>query len=159
MAAGQITGQPPYGTDLSRNAHDGIHLVLPEGSHPVTALPAMAGTVLHYGFQTNGGPGDYSNLDISLTGSGGQQYVLTVKDMPYVKGAYHRGDPIRSGQGLGTAIGGDDVGESGLHVTLMSLATYNKYINNRFTSASRSSVPYNDLIDAAHDPRSPFRCP
>jgi YD repeat-containing protein len=160
MAAGAVTGQPPYGTDLSRNAHDGIHVLAPPGRSPVTELPAMAGSVLHYGYQTTGGPGDYSILDILMnTRIDGQQYVLTLKDMLYVKGAYHNRSPITSGENLGTVIGGDDVGESGLHVTLMSLATYNKYINGNFSSASRSSVPYNRLMDAAHDPRSPFKCP
>lgn len=114
----------------------GIHVLAPPGRLPVTALSAMAGSVLHYGYQVNGRPGDYSNLDILLsTRSGGQQYVLTLKDMPYLKGAYPNGSPITSGENLGTVIGGDDVGESGLHVTLMSLATYNKYISGNFSSA------------------------
>ena len=33
------------------NAHDGIHVEAGPGIHPVTALPAMAGRVLHAGRQ------------------------------------------------------------------------------------------------------------
>jgi hypothetical protein len=91
MAAGQITVQPPYGTDLSRNAHDGIHVLAPPGRSPVTALPAMAGSVLHYGPHRDD---KFSNLDILLdTRIDGQQYVLTLKDMLYVKGAYPNDSP------------------------------------------------------------------
>jgi len=122
----------------------------------------MAGTVIHGGRQSaneNDAGYNLSVVDILLnTHINGQRYVLTPKDMGYDNG-------IRSGRviprrDIGSVEGSaNPVGETGLHVTLMPYSTYRKYIDGRFTGASRSSVPANQLMDAARDPRSPFRCP
>jgi len=168
MAGGPMTlgpdGKPiaPFGTDPSTNSHDGIHLGAPAGTPDVDALPAMAGKVLHYGFQVDGSSEDRSILDIQLNiALKGDPLVLTFKDMFYKKGAYKLNSPITQGEVLGKiqTYGYDPIAEAGLHVTLMTLSTYNKYINGRFTSAARAKVPYNQLINAATDPRSPFKCP
>jgi RHS repeat-associated protein len=144
------------------NAHDGIHVEAGPGIHPVTALPAMAGRVLHSGrqsaYQNDVGYG-ISVVDTLLNiRIDGQQYVLTLKDMGYDTGI-HSGR-VLPGRTIGSVEGSTNpVGETGLHVTLMPYSTYRRYIDRRFTGASRSSVPVNQLMDAARDPRSPFRCP
>ncbi len=62
-----IMKNPPYGPDLTLNSHDGIHIVASKNEHNnVRTLPAMKGTVLHYGFQNDGEVGDVSVLDILL---------------------------------------------------------------------------------------------
>lgn len=153
---------PPYGTDTSTNSHDGIHIGAPNGTPDVTALPAMTGRVLHYGFQVNGSAEDRSILDIRLNiAVRGDPLVLTFKDMFYEKGAYNTRSTISAGQIIGKiqTDGYDSIAEAGLHVTLMTLSTYNRFINGRFSSASRAKVPYNLLMNAATDPKSPFKCP
>ncbi len=143
------------------NAHDGIHVEAGPGIHPVVALPAMAGRVLHAGRQS-GHPDDagygLSVVDILLnTRIDGQRYVMTLKDMAYDTGI--RRGRVTSGRIIGSVEGSaNPVGETGLHVTLMPLPIYNKHIRGRASSVSRSSVPVNQLMDAARDPRSPFRC-
>ncbi len=121
----------------------------------------MAGRVLHSGRQSadqNDAGYGLSVVDILLnTRIDGQRYVMTLKDMGYDTG-------IRSGRVTPGSIGSvegsaNPVGETGLHVTLMPYSTYRDYIDGRFSGASRSSVPTNQLMDAARDPRSPFRCP
>jgi RHS repeat-associated protein len=145
------------------NAHDGIHVEAGPGVHPVKALPAMAGRVLHAGRQS-ADPGDagygISTVDILLNVRiDGQRYVLTLKDMAF-RGGPQTGDRIPRSGVLSTAQGSSNpVGESGLHATLMSYSTYRQYIDGRYTSAARMSVPTSELMDAARDPRSPFRCP
>jgi len=164
--------EPPYGSNLNANAHDGIHIVASPGAYSVVALGAMAGKVLHYGPQNP--PKGYmesvygpmlSNLDIQLNVKiNGDWLVLTLKDMRYESGAYTPGRKINAGTILGTVTTSkdykNDMSESsGLHVTLMTLSTYNKYIKDKFSSTARASVPYTKLIDAELDPTSPFRCP
>lgn len=132
------------------------------GTHPVTALPAMAGRVLHAGRQSaNRGDAGYnlSVVDILLnTRIDGQRYVMTLKDMGYSNGI--RSGSVTPGRTIGSVEGSaNPIGETGLHVTLMPFSTYGNYVGGRFTGASRSSVPVNQLMDAARDPRSPFRCP
>jgi len=143
------------------NAHDGIHVEAGPGIHPVTALPAMAGRVLHAGPQDVVGTigHNFSVVDIVLNPRiDGQRYVMTLKDMGYDTGI--RSGRVVPGRTIGSVEGSaNPVGETGLHVTLMPLSVYNQYINGRFTGSSRSSVPVNQLMDAARDPRSPFRCP
>ena len=144
------------------NAHDGIHVEAGPGLHSVTALPAMAGGVLHAGRQSrypdDAGYG-FSVVDILLNiRIDGQRYVMTLKDMGYNTGI--RSGRVTPGRTIGSVEGSaNPVGETGLHVTLMPRSVYNQYINGRFTSGARSSVPANQLMDAARDPRSPFRCP
>lgn len=161
--------EPPYGDDLTANSHDGIHINGTPGVYTVVANDAMKGKVLHFGPQVSASeynPDVYgpmlSVLDIRLDlGLGNDPFVLTLKDMRYGSAGLVKGR-VAFGAELGevAAAGLDVSGEgSGLHVTLMTLSTYNKYINKRFSSQSRSSVPYGLLIDAARDPRSPFRCP
>lgn len=139
-----------------------MHVEAGPGIHAVTALPAMAGGVLHAGRQSRY-PDDVgyglSVVDILLnTRIDGQRYVMTLKDMGFGNGI--RSGRVTSGRTIGSVEGSaNPVGETGLHVTLMPLSIYNHYINGRFTGASRSSVPVNQLMDAARDPRSPFRCP
>jgi hypothetical protein len=122
----------------------------------------MAGGVLHAGRQSSY-PDDagygLSVVDILLnTRIDGQRYVMTLKDMGYNSGT--RSGRVTPGGTIGSVEGSaNPVGETGLHVTLMPLSVYNQYINGRFTSGARSSVPINQLMDAARDPRSPFRCP
>jgi hypothetical protein len=164
--------EPPYGSNLNANAHDGIHIVAPPGAYSVLALGAMAGKVLHYGpqnplkgyMESVYGP-MLSNLDIQLNVKiNGDWLVLTLKDMRYESGAYSPGRKINAGTILGTVTTSTDYKSntsesSGLHVTLMTLSTYNKYIKDRFSSKARASVPYTKLIDAELDPTSPFHCP
>jgi len=122
----------------------------------------MAGRVLHAGRQSsdqNDAGYGLSVVDILLnTRIDSQRYVMTLKDMGFDTG-------IRSGRTIpsrtiGSVEGSaNPVGETGLHVTLMPFSTYRRFIDGRFTGASRSSVPVNQLMDAARDPSSPFRCP
>jgi hypothetical protein len=146
----------------SGNRHDGIHVEADPGIHSVTALPGMAGSVHHAGRQ-NRDPSDagyrFSVVDIFLNiRIDGQPYVMTLKDMGYDTGI--RSGRVIPGRTIGSVEGSaNPVGETGLHVTLMPYSTYRKYIDGRFTSRARDSVPANQLMDAARDPRSPFRCP
>ena len=121
----------------------------------------MAGRVLHAGPQDVAGTigHNFSVVDILLnTRIDGQRYVMTLKDMGYDTGI--RSGRVTPGRTIGSVEGSaNPVGETGLHVTLMPLSVYNQYINGRFTGSSRSSVPVNQLMDAARDPQSPFRCP
>jgi hypothetical protein len=121
----------------------------------------VAGRVLHAGPQDVVGTigHNFSVVDILLnTRIDGQRYVMTLKDMGYDTGI--RSGRVVPGRTIGSVEGSaNPVGETGLHVTLMPLSVYNQYINGRFTGSSRSSVPVNQLMDAARDPRSPFRCP
>lgn len=146
-----------------RASHDGIHVYAPPGDPAtVTALPAMAGRILHSGRQhANPLRPDHHRgiMDILLnTRINGQQYVLTLKDLIYDD--MQRSGAVRPGTVIGTVTGSANmVGESGLHVTLMSYSTYQRYIGGRQSSAARDSVPFNSLMDAARNPASPFRCP
>lgn len=121
----------------------------------------MAGNVLHAGPQGLVGTvgHNFSVVDILLnTRIDGQRYVMTLKDMGYDSGI--RGGRVIPGRTIGSVEGSaNPVGETGLHVTLMPFSTYRNYIGGRFTGTARSSVPVNQLMDAARDPRSPFRCP
>ncbi|MBK9171734.1 MAG: hypothetical protein IPM28_01830 [Chloracidobacterium sp.] len=161
-------GTPP---DTSRNDHDGVHILDPtppesgtSRQYDVFALSGMAGKVLHYGFQTN--EKVYSILDIQLNLKIGKDpLVLTIKDMVYKNDALKPGQSISPGQMLGIAVSNFDkngkVYESaGIHVTLMTLSTYRRYISaHGISAASRRSVPIKYLIDAYKDAQSPFRCP
>lgn len=132
------------------------------GNHRVTALPAMAGRVLHAGRQSSDS-GDagygFSVVDILLnTRIGGQQYVMTLKDMGYSTGI--RSGRVTAGRVIGSVEGSaNPVGETGLHVTLMTYSTYGRYIGGRPSSRGRSAVPTSQLMDAARNSASPFRCP
>ena len=144
--------------------HDGEHVLVPPGTTAnVTALPLMAGRILHSGRQT----GDltspsypYSVVDILLnTLINGQQYVMTLKDMFYdtgkLSGSVNPGDRLGSVEGH---VNPND--EAGLHVTLYPYSVYKQDIQSKgFGPAARSSVPFKSLMSAGHDPQSPFRCP
>lgn len=124
----------------------------------------MSGVVLHYGPQTE--ERLHSNLDIRLdTTANGQPLVLTLKDMQFKTGAFRPGQRIAAGQNLGLVehsfrLNGKLSEGSGLHVTLMTLSTFQSYVSRRgFSVAARRSVPSNKLIDAYKDARSPFKCP
>ncbi len=145
-----------------RAAHDGIHVYAPPGDPAaVTALPAMAGRILHSGRQSDNPrrPDHQLGLmDILLnTRINGQQYVMTLKDLNY--NDMQRGGTVRPGT-IGSVSGSADmVGETGLHVTLMPYSRYQRNIGGRPSAAARNSVPFNSLMDAARNPASPFRCP
>ncbi len=62
------------------------------------------------------------------------------------------------GNGISPMMPGSVEGNA-LHVTLMTLKTYNKYIAGRFGSTARGNVPFTKLMNAATDPNSPFKCP
>jgi RHS repeat-associated protein len=159
-----IEGNPKTGG----NIHDGPHVVPPtEGKKtPVTALPAMAGRVAHAGRQ--GGVGNdgypYSIVYIPVKGKGGEQLMLGLVDMFFDTGLNRNGQPVVAGQTIGYIQNNGN--EGGLHVNLMSMSTYQKYIvkgdggkHTPFSYKARQAVPVNLLIDAARDPRSPFKCP
>jgi RHS repeat-associated protein len=139
-------------------AHDGIHVEAGPGRHAVTALPGMAGRVLHAGHQDVRGTVGYkfSSIDYLLnTRISGVQYVLTLKDM-YFDSAVRSGN-ITSGQVLGYIEGSENpADESGLHVTLMPYSVYNDTIAR---GVPRSRVPFDQLMDAARNSSSPFHCP
>jgi len=156
-------------SDAPDNEHDGIHILHPEGNNSdgtprtVTALPAMSGRVLHYGPHTL--ERLHANLDIRLNATlNGDPLVLTLKDMKFKEGAFKPGQRISAGQHLGLIehsflLNGELSEGSGLHVTLMTLSTYRRYVSRGgVTARSRKSVPSNKLIDAYNDPRSPFKC-
>jgi hypothetical protein len=145
-----------------KTAHDGIHIYAPPGAEAlVTALPAMAGRILHTGRQsTIDFPQDYrlGIMDIQLNiPIKGQTYVMTLKDMTY--SSMQKGGNVRPGK-IGFVTGSVETqDESGLHVTLMPKSIYDMYIGNSPTGAKRNNVPFNALMDAARDPASPFKCP
>lgn len=96
-------------------------------------------------------------MDIQLkTPINGETYVLTLKDFVY--SSMQKSGGVRAN--LGYVEGSADMsGESGLHVTLMPKSVYDEYIGKSPSGPRRSSVPFSALMDAARDPRSPFRCP
>jgi RHS repeat-associated protein len=149
-------------TRTGGNIHDGIHVESPVGElAEVTALPAMAGSVDHAGRQgVEGNPSyNYSVVYIILRDRfQGQRLVLSLVDMHVDTGTLKTPrQRVVPGTRLGFVSNSGGPGESGLHVTLMTLSTYNRYIRNRWSYAARRSVPTSLLIDAARDPRSPFR--
>ena len=150
----------PVATGLA--AHDGIHIYAPPGvTAAVTALPAMAGTILHTGRQSDDkNSKDYQLgiMDIQLKNPiNGQTYVMTLKDINY-NSMRLRGS-IKPGDLIGTVTGSENTtGESGLHVTLMPKSVYDKVIGNTPSGPKRNKVPFNSLMDAARDAASPFRC-
>lgn len=143
-------------------AHDGIHVYAPPGGAAnVTALPAMAGKILHTGRQgTEDFPADYrlGIMDIQLdTPINGQTYVMTLKDLNY--NSMRLSGRIKPGDVIGTVDGSADMtGETGLHVTLMPKSVYDKYIGKKPSGRKRNSVPFGSLMDAARNATSPFRC-
>ena len=107
-------------------------------------------------------------MDIELrTRIDGEIYVMTLKDLNRV-GAKLSGT-VGANTPLGSVTGTPTEGaDPGLHVTLMPKSIYQQYIynydqrrtdSNRPTPAKRDSVPFKYLMDAARDPRSPFKCP
>ena len=151
---------PPVRTNLPR--HNGQHILIKPGTtEPFIALPAMAGTVIHGAHQSTSTAGfPFAMVDILLdTRIDGQQYVMTLTDH-YYDGAKLRGR-VRPGDLLGNITGADDSrSESGMHVTLMPYSVWKEFIGNkRFAPGSRDRVPFNALMGAGTDPRSPFKCP
>jgi hypothetical protein len=141
------------------NRHDGPHVVVPFGTRrPVTALPEMAGVVDHAGPQSSVDQ-KYSVVYIILnTHFQNQNLVLSLVDMEFRTGLNRKGQQVIPGHRIGFADNYNG-NEGGLHVTLMLRSTYTQYIQNRWGNAARHRVPVSLLIDAARDPRSPFRCP
>ena len=134
----------------------------PGGNAAITALPAMAGTILHSGRQSGNRDNPDYNLalvDIQLnTPINGQTYVMTLKDLNY--GTTQLSGRVRAGSVIGHVAGSADMlGETGLHVTLMPKSVYDQYIGRAPSGRARASVPFNSLMDAGRDPTSPFRCP
>jgi YD repeat-containing protein len=144
--------------------HDGDHVLVPAGTTArVTALPLMAGSILHSGRQTADRTSPsypYSVVDILLnTRIDSQQYVMTLKDMFHDTGKLSGN--VNRGGALGSVEGNvNPNAEAGLHVTLYPYSIYKQYIQSKgFGPAARNSVPFKSLMSAGHDPRSPFRCP
>jgi len=154
------TGKPVH---TNRPAHNGEHVLIAPGTkEPFIALPAMAGTILHGSHQS--GPGtagyEYAMVDILLnTKIDGRQYVMTLTDH-YYAGAKLSGR-VGPGDQLGIIRGSDNPrNESGMHVTLMPYSVWKEFIDDKkFASGSRDKVPFNALMGAGTDPRSPFKCP
>ena len=138
-----------------------MHIYAPAGDPAaVTALPAMAGRILHSGRQaTSGADYNLAIVDILLnTQINGQQYVMTLKDLNY-SGAQLRGT-VQAGSVISSVNGSANmVGETGLHVTLMPKSVYDRHIGRRPSGAARNSVPFKSLMDAGRDPASPLGCP
>jgi YD repeat-containing protein len=182
----QMFEDPPTNSKPSPwNAHDGIHVVLDKGSYNVSALPAMSGRVLHYAPQGVSAPSSgLAVLDIQLNISvDGEPLVLSLKDQGYTPGAFRPGQSIKSGDSLGTVNGEglNSANSTGLHVALMRLSDYRRYVqrgnvapevpiadvqtngrsvrNRPYSSNARNAVPWNRLIDAGSGQSSPFRCP
>lgn len=103
---------------------------------------------------------NYAIVDILLNVPiNGQQYVMTLADQFY-NGAKLSGT-ITAGTQLGTVEGTDNpLNEAGLHVTLLPYSIWKKNIADPgFPRGTRNRVPFSSLMSAAHDPKSPFRCP
>lgn len=144
-----------------RAAHNGIHVYAPPGaSSDVSALSAMAGSILWTNRQGKAGTADYSLgvMDILLnTRINGQQYVLTLMDLNYAD--MQKGGAVRSGTVIGSVEGSANaVGETGLHASLYPYSVYQQYLGKRPNGAKRLSIPFSAFMDAARDPASPFRC-
>ena len=69
---------------------------------------------------------------------------------------------VNGGSALGTVNGADkndkhpELGESGLHVTLVQASHYKKYVRN---IQNGIASPITWLMDAARNAASPFHCP
>jgi YD repeat-containing protein len=159
-AISATTGKPVR-TNLP--GHNGQHVLIALGTkEPFIALPPMAGAVLHAGHQSKLGSAGYiyAMVDILLDRKiDGQQYVMTLTDHFY-DGAKLSGR-VRPGDQLGIIRGSDNrLNESGMHVTLMPYSVWKKFIyDKKFAPGSRDKVPFNALMGAGTDPRSPFKCP
>ena len=157
-------GNPKNGPDGTAG-HDGIHVQVPLDTKnaTVTALPAMAGILKAVKDQ---GDGLY-RLDILLDAKiGDEKYYLILKDLNpkqiIGKSVGRKNLRIKAGDVLGSVNGGDsknlhpELGEMGLHVTMISASNYPKLVTNiRAGIAS----PIEWFMDAARDPLSPFTCP
>jgi hypothetical protein len=165
IITGQITGKA---------GHDGIHVNIPfDTISPVTALPAMAGTLKFFRFQDS--EGTVHNLDILLdTPIKGEKYYLILKDilssssnsgivipkkpLGYARTPGPRNIRIKAGTFLGYIGGANskdshpEWGETGLHITLFPAKFYTKFY------ATKDAKPIEWFIDAARNPQSPFKC-
>src|SRR5689334_6708273 len=101
-------------------------------------------------------------MDILLDQSiDGERYYMILKDFSPTGALGYRGAPgarnirIRGGTPLGAVEGGgfgNNVGETGLHVTLLPASHYNQFVYN---IQHDIPSPLEWFMDAARDPRSP----